>query len=253
MKKILLPIALFLFLSFSSVVEAQTDWTNPINGCVATYLMDESSGSLIDSCGSLDLTAFGTPLYSQTGQFGTSIGFDPTGDDDFFETDTAAFTTIPFSMVAWGNPDDVSNAYNLVWVGDKDTTNDMQGLDMAGQAASDPVRAYSFDDVTPGFKSSNKTSFTANFHHVAGVWATSSSRIVYLDGVAGTEETTTVTPDNEDRTAIGAFRDSTDLGYMKGDIDEVGIFDLALDGTDINDIMDNGLVQVVTGRTRRFF
>jgi hypothetical protein len=34
--------------------------------------------------------------------------------------------------------------------------------------------------------------------------------------------------------------------YADGLIDEVGIFDVALDGTDINDIMDNGLVQAVS-------
>ena len=40
---------------------------------------------------------------------------------------------------------------------------------------------------------------------------------------------------------------------MNGDVDEVAIFDDVLDSTDVNDIMDNGLVQVAAGRTRRMF
>ena len=215
-----------------------TDWINEAS-CVNAYLMDESSGSVIDSCGSNDLGAVGNPTYSQTGKFGTSIDFN---GNDYFQADQADITSLPMTMVAWGNADSISQSNALIWIGDKDTEANYHAMYMAGQNTGDPVRA--FTNGSAGFDFSAKIGFTAGtFFHVMGVWASSSSRIVYLNCVAGVAETTTNNVTGEDRTAIGMLRSSSPSAPMDGDIDEVGIFNLAFDGTDCSDIMTGGLSQ----------
>lgn len=237
----MLSYSLVVMLIFLSTPAYATNWVGEAS-CINAWLMDESSGSIIDSCGTNDLGASGSPTYSQTGQFGTSIGFNGS-TPDFFFSEQADVTTEPFTFVAWGNPDDVTNGHTLVWIGDRTQVDEMQTIVMGGDQANDPIRAFSFS-TAGGFDESTKTSFTANFHHAAGVWATTTSRIAYLDGVAGTENTASNEPSGEQRTAVGMLRDGSPGFPMFGDIDEAAIFDVALDSTDINDIMDNGLVQV---------
>lgn len=222
------------------------DWTQDAD-CVNSYLMDESSGNLADSSGSTNLTASGTPTYSQTGKFGTSIYFN-SSNPDYFSSSYDVLGNI-FTMVGWIKPDNVTTEHMVLWVGDKDTTNNMQFIDVAGSIAGDPVRAASFS--SDGFVASTKTGASTDWNHVAGVWASASSRIVYLNGVPGTEETSTRYPQDEDTISIGATRDSTPAEYTNGDIDEVALFSSALDSTDINDIMDNGLKQDAVTTYRR--
>lgn len=246
---ILRILLLIAFLLSSSPAFAGTDWTDSANGCVNTYLMDDASGDVVDSCGSNDLSAAGNPTYTQTGQFGTSITLD---GNDYFSADQADVTATPMTFVVWFKPDNETENFSAVWVGDKDSTDEWSAINYGGSVTNDPVRAISFSNAA-GFKEANKTNFDTSFEHAAAVYASNSSRIAYLNGVAGTAETTTVDVLGEDRTAIGINADSSPSSGAKGDVDEVGIFDVELDGTDINDIMTNGLVQVAGGRTRRFF
>ena len=66
------------------------------------------------------------------------------------------------------------------------------------------------------------------WHHAGAVFASDSSRICYLDGVAGIEDTTNRTPANLDTTAIGALCRSSVTWYMSGRIAEIGIWKAAL-------------------------
>jgi hypothetical protein len=72
-------------------------------------------------------------------------------------------------------------------------------------------------------------SWTLNqWHHLGGVFASSTSRTGYLDGVGGTPNTTSITPTGLDKTGIGAIVRSTLANPFSGDIAEVAVWNIDL-------------------------
>ena len=94
--------------------------------------------------------------------------------------------------------------------------------------ASDNVVASHRQDGSPS--DATKGAFTADaWQHAGAVFVSTASRFAYLNGVAGTENTTL---DEQltgiDRFAIGAFRDSSPGGYYEGPIAEAAVWSVAL-------------------------
>lgn len=107
--------------------------------------------------------------------------------------------------------------------------------------------------TTPGYHNSN-TALTANTWQHVGFVYNGSSVLFYLAGNAdgGGNTTGNLGWLNTEAWTMGA-RDSRNGYYADGLFSEYAIFSRALDSTEINDIMDNGLAPVAAGRTRRFF
>jgi hypothetical protein len=66
------------------------------------------------------------------------------------------------------------------------------------------------------------------WHHVAGVWASTTSRKIYVDGVLRATNTTSNVPINIDCFAIGASNTSTPGNWFSGELDDARIYDVAL-------------------------
>ena len=242
-QKILLVLLLLLW-NNSAFAENWADHAN----CIGVWTMDESSGNIADSCDEMGTgTAGGTGLtYSGTGQFGTAIGFD--GDSGYFD---------------FGDIDDfngISSLTSVLWM-DIDGTHFISVLRKDGTCT--PVQ---FDDTTPDtyrfacWDSSGSLKrvridedlFTpgTGYAHYAVSWnkdTNSGYATLYIDGVSkglmndGDALTTTIYTGGSNPFRIGATE--SDGENYEGLLDEVGLFEAALDSTDINDIMDNGLVQ----------
>jgi hypothetical protein len=74
-----------------------------------------------------------------------------------------------------------------------------------------------------------------NWHHVAGVWDTTTGRL-YVDGVlsaTGAIQFTTTTLDNQIGTQCQGANSTTCNDYRTGDIDEVAVYDYALSAATI--------------------
>lgn len=71
--------------------------------------------------------------------------------------------------------------------------------------------------------------------HFAGVFASGSSRTAYTNGIAGTEQTTTVASIAPTFTSIGAFfpGNTTPVQFFNGRIAEVGFWNVALTSAEI--------------------
>jgi len=78
--------------------------------------------------------------------------------------------------------------------------------------------------------------------------------IIYVDGTAETENTTTTINNFRTGVPLRFARPENQLwGTFAGKQTETSIFSRELSSTEINDIMDNGLVGTAGGAVRRFF
>jgi hypothetical protein len=257
MRKILL--VLFL-LSLSSPALA-TDWCADAN-IVACWTFEEGSGTSTSdvSSNSYDgtFTGDGEPAWYNTSTAGawSSWALDFDGSNDRISIGTADILTENGSLaiVAWINPDADQNGAIL----SRRTT--------AGSAGTVDFRIQ--NDVTKSlrFRVVGSTSLlrqsvadsisTGVWNHVAVTWdgsTTASNIVLYVNGSEVTYQTTTngsaLYDNSGGTTKIGNIFDN--LVQYNGKMDDLAYFTSGIDSTDINDIMDNGLV--ATGAPPQIF
>lgn len=87
---------------------------------------------------------------------------------------------------------------------------------------------------------------TGTWHHACGVFTSSTSRTVYMDGGNSATDTSSVTPTNLNSVNIGAARRQTVTdNYFDGSIAEVGIWDAALTQAEVGALADGMSPQLV--------
>lgn len=111
--------------------------------------------------------------------------------------------------------------------------------------------------VSDGFAITTAAISLNTWHHGCGIEASTTDRRVFLDGGSKGTDVTDVTPASLNRTAIGAFRDSTPGGYMSGMIAEAAIWDLTnwpgATGSDKADAFEKILPSLAKGFTPLHF
>lgn len=134
-------------------------------------------------------------------------------------------TNYPMTIVAFGRP--ATTNTTQCWVAVNAGTSDrcVIGVNSAGQANAFSVASGATD---PGFLAPNV------WTHIAGVYASSSSRVAWVNGVAKATNTTAVTITGIDRVLIGARVNASAVGlYMDGDLAEVAVWNVALTQAEI--------------------
>jgi hypothetical protein len=106
------------------------------------------------------------------------------------------------------------------------------------QIQSDGVFIVAVGSLANGQTTSQLT--TANvWQHVAGVFSSQTSRRTYLNGAAGTENTTNIGSQNTATDILIGARRNTAIGnYFQGSIAEVGIWNVALTAAEIASLAD---------------
>ena len=170
-----------------------------------------------------------------------SLGFD--GHQDYVSLGTAASVTGtgPFTVEAW-----VATTDQGVIIQQRDPTPDgWKGQYILGvgvwSATSGQVSWVTYgDDGTPGFNlSSNSTVDDGLFHHIVALREADGTAKIYIDGVLDSEQSAP----SRSLAPLGVFvgadvRDSDK--FLKGIIDEVGIYDRALTQSEIQAIFNAG-------------
>jgi hypothetical protein len=102
-----------------------------------------------------------------------------------------------------------------------------------GDLAGDPITASA--DNGSGGVATTTAGYTANtWHHACGVFTSSTSRAVYLDGTNSGTNATNITPSGLDTTTIGSrFTQNTNGVFLNGLIAEVGIWNAALTAEEV--------------------
>lgn len=248
MKRILL---LILFLLLSSPADA-TDWTADAN-CMGAWLMEVDEDPLTDSSGEGNTAALDSannpdyltadPPDSGDNFNGTSIGYyDFSGD---FATMNASMmeSKSAITTVSWIYLDTQSNEDALIG---KDNSYRVY-LPDSGRELATYIKASNNDYSI--YRANDDNYFTTgSWQHAATTWASPHTHVFYKNGVAAVSIVAIYVVGNPASNADNAssFMFGED-NQLDGKMDETAMFDTVLDGTDINDIMDNGLVQAAAG------
>ena len=164
-----------------------------------------------------------------------AIVFDSSDSDgtDYFENTSPSITDYPVTFACWVNPDSTSDWDGCIALGKSGVAQHFIGLSLKTDAS---VRALSRG--ASGASDSSVSSYTAgNWQHIAGVWRNDSSRIAYLDGTAGTENTVTRQPSGIDRLVMGEWA-GTQGRPLDGLLAESAIWNATLTPTEIEILAD---------------
>ena len=155
----------------------------------------------------------------------------------YITSSSPSMSVHPTTISAWIYA--TSNTAAMTVVNFTETTSSNAGfrLTLAGQATGDPVRATSFGSANSisTIGDTGPSGFNLNtWHHVCGVFTSSTLRVVYRDGVAGNSATTLVDFASLTTISIGALRLGGTL--MDGYISDVAIWSVDLNTDEINSL-----------------
>jgi hypothetical protein len=149
---------------------------------------------------------------------------------------SAAVSAEPFSMACWFKPVNATTSqYTLMSFGTNGGT--LRHMLVAGDTVNPVAVTFSVDGGGPASSVTTGQYTAGAWHHAGGVWASSASRIAYLNGVAATEDTTSKTV-TMDRTLIGARINTTAGVFMDGDVAEAAIWGAALTAAEMASLAD---------------
>ena len=139
---------------------------------------------------------------------------------------SAPVTAVPLTICAWFRIATNGGSGVICAVGDATTHCRLS-------VAAGQVQALSLGGVTGISLTTGSVTVAGGWAHCAAVFAGSSSRTAYLNGVAATTNTTVVTHNAFSETLIGARRLTTIGQFIGGDIAEVGVWNEALTAEEI--------------------
>ena len=157
------------------------------------------------------------------------------GTSDYLIYSGAAVTAVPLTMACWAKWNNLATATMLMTIGDNASTTSLLNRFRLNKNASDAILAAAANTTTSGNSTAGTVTATNTWYHCAGVYTSATSRTGYLDGVAGTANTTNLTPTSLDDTTIGAstFGSGSVGTYMDGQIAEAAIWNVALTAAEI--------------------
>lgn len=149
---------------------------------------------------------------------------------------SAPVTGYPCSLALWFYAANITSTQSLLNI-DDGTGNNYISLGIDGN------NEYGFSDQvildpssSVSFAAGSGSTYSANaWNHAAGVAASTTSRVAYLNGSAGTTDTdTAITPSGWDTTTLAGFRvGSSTFGPLNGRIAEAAVWNVALTAAEI--------------------
>lgn len=155
---------------------------------------------------------------------GGRYGLDFDAVDDVVRVARTA-PAFPFTVTGWINSrSDTANQFPIVFC--RSTSDEGQfSIRFAGNVAGDTITCRQEGDAGGAVGESSFTGYVANqWYAVAAVFRSNNYRLIYVNGVAGTENTTSVTTPSVDRFAIGRFDRLNPAVPLDGLIDDVMIY-----------------------------
>lgn len=200
---------------------------------VAVLHMDDASGGLTNATGKGDMTENGSPLYAQTGEINDAVDFDAS-TDYYTGTPTGTDTTEPVTVQAIVNGDTQANQAFAGMFGSA-------GSSQMGILVDNDGGTYGYANAyANGNAAVSTTEIGGSFQLVHAVFASDSSRSIYVDGTSEDTNTTSSTVSSTTTFTVGRRFDDQ---YFGGLIDEVRLRNSALSSdwitTENNNLMDN--------------
>ena len=225
---------------FSNIITATTV-SSILNGVIAYYKLDETTGTVLDATGTYDAFNSGaTP--NVTGKINTGYQFTVAEDDYIQTTSAVSGLTGDFTVSAWVNLTGLSYVDGIVSsvIPSRGSANANFSLCVGSLGAGDELTAYA-QGSSPIFESTGAGLTTGVWYHIAYVHDDAADSIsFYVNGVAkgvGTPFTpnTFIYP-----ITIGNYFSSNAGNTPQGTLDEIGIWGRKLTDNEIIQLYDSG-------------
>jgi hypothetical protein len=164
-------------------------------------------------------------------QYGRALDFD--GSDDVARVVLSA-PTMPFSISCWAlTRSDSLNQFALAFC--RSAADDGQfSIRFAGNVAGDPITCRQEGDAGGAVGEATFSGFLPNqWYHVAAIFRSNTYRQIYVNGVAGTESTTSITTPSVNRFAIGRFDRLNPAVPLNGQVDDARVYSRELTESEI--------------------
>ena len=146
-------------------------------------------------------------------------------------TASVPVTAPPFSVSGWIKANDITTVHHMFFLIDAADGNHYFAIRLAGNIGGDPVQIQARDGGGPATGGTGSGYSAATWHNVIGIFATTTSRTIYIDGGNSDENTESITPSSIAKIHIGAGKAAAEK--LDGKVAEVGIWDVALSGASI--------------------
>ena len=221
-------------LDFLSEFRVQVVYGNAIKAVTAAYFkLDDLTGPVIDSVAGNNGTNVGATR-GVTGKIDDCFSFD--GISNRVEIG-ATVTEVPCSFSAWIKTSATTGTRRVVTVNPSGTT----GSQLSLVLDNGKVIAQQYSTTIISLAISPSSYADNNWHFVVAVFASNSSRSIYVDGTLQATNTVTNTAQSGiDSTSIGYWPLPTNSDFYVGLIDEVGIYNAALSATQITELYNSG-------------
>jgi hypothetical protein len=168
------------------------------------------------------------------------MAYDFNGTNQAATSTSAPVTVEPLTIAVWFKSD-VANARTAIvslcnTTGVGSVSQPFWALVEDGTKAGDPICATAFSTNTSFSEATSTSGFTVGtWHHGCAVFASLSSRTIYLDGGSSATDSTLLSARSQtiDKTAIGCLGRSTNAAFYNGQIAEVGIWNASLTAAEI--------------------
>lgn len=209
--------------------------------CVGLWTFDKEANVVKDLSGNENNGRLVNEPKWAAGKFNSALEFD--GINDFVDcgNDASLNPESAVTILAWFKAEDLPSTYPRIVSKETTTTADPYNI-MLRQ--SDSVVRFLLGDGSTEYGAGDFAISLGVWYHVAATYDGEMMR-VYLDGtLSGTRALIFAIPDRTTSVLIG--NNPSNNRQFNGTIDEVAIFNVALEEEDINEIMNDGL-SVATG------
>lgn len=161
------------------------------------------------------------------------MAYDFNGTNQYLTAASTPVAEAPLTLACWFSPDNITSNCTLFQLSNG-TPLERFGLAALGALAGDPVRAFCIQNGLEG-ASSSTTGYTAGtMQHACGVFASNTSRTVFLNGGNSATNTNTIAPSGVNAIDIGFRLNAGVAGlFFDGKLAEVGIWNAALTAAEV--------------------
>ena len=186
-----------------------------------TDLVGSNNGTLTNMVAASDWV-------SDTGAGGVrALDFDGTNDEVLL---SSAFSTMPFSVSIWANCRQNTLNQQAFGIGNSASNNQLFAVSFRGDLPGDPIVAQMRgSNIVLTTWAASAAGYQVNtWYHILAVFTSTTLRQIYINGVAGTQDTTAYDVQPLNRMSIGSLPRITSVTFLNGLVDDVRFFDQEL-------------------------
>ena len=170
--------------------------------------------------------------------------------DDYIELSSTPVTAVPATIACWFYPNSVNFTQAVVAIGD---AGGVSRLQLDKRAGSPDIGAASVNSGGTSAVQLSGDMAASVWQHSAAVFASTTSRKAYLDGISDGTNTTSNTVSGLDSILIGARYSTTRGAFFGGRIAHVGIWNIALSDGEIASLAAGAHPQTIQAANLVFY